>query len=149
MQEMDNANGHEWTRITTRRKQARVYYPPPPVARPRLVRVGRLAGGGCSVIGDAVSVCLRFRVALAIEGVLEDANGVVADVEAVPGVEEVAAGCGTVLFCFRGELVAEPGAFCGVVGGWAASGGGPIGGGTLEYKVTAGVGGTPFNVWKL
>jgi len=69
--------------------------------------------GGGSVIGEAASPCFRFNVELDIEGVLADASGVDPDVDA-PGVAALA-GWATVLFCFRGEFVAE-GGFCGVEG---------------------------------
>jgi len=123
------------------------YYPAPPGALLRFERAGRLlADGCCSVMGDAASPCFRFSVALANAGVLEEAKGVDAEVDA-PGVAALA-GWGTVLFCFRGELVAEGGPFWGVGGPWSDAAGGPVGAETPLKRDTGGVGLTPFRVWK-
>lgn len=97
-------------------------------------------------MGDAASVCFRFKE-LDIEDVLVDADvpvvepdpGVCVGVDAEPGA------CGTVLCCFRGELFADGGAFCGVDGVGCELDGGLVGGGTLEYKVTAGLGFAPLS----
>lgn len=87
-------------------------YPPPPRVR---LRVARFAGGGWSdpVAGDTVSVCFRFKDALDIEGVLVGADATVPEPEpeVCTDVNAGPAGCGTVLCCFRGELLADEGAF--------------------------------------
>jgi hypothetical protein len=72
--------------------------------------VVRFIGGSGPVIGDVVSVCFRFKEGLDIEFVLvvtvpELVPEACADVEVDPD------GCGTVLCCFRGELLVDGEAF--------------------------------------
>ena len=72
----------------------------------------RFVGGSGPVEGETVSVCLRFKDELVNEGVLfieaeaiapDPEPEVWVDVNAGPG------GCGTVLCCLRGELLADGG----------------------------------------
>jgi hypothetical protein len=101
-----------------------------------------LFAGGWSgpVTGDPESVCFRFKdVGVGADAPVPEPEPEVCVVDAEPG------GCGTVLCCFRGELLADGGAFWGVDGVCWELDGGLVGGGTLEYKVTAGVGFAPLS----
>lgn len=117
----------------------------------RLLRVTRFVRC-CSgpVVGEVVSDCFRFRELLAKDGVIFGPDGVDPEPDACPDVDAEPGGCGIVLCCFCGELLAEEGKFCGVPtdGPGCESDEVLVGGGTLEYKVTAGVTFTPLRVGK-
>jgi len=123
------------------------HYPPPPVVR--RLRVARFCGC-CSgpVVGDAVSDCFLFKEVLDVDGVILGPDGVDPEPEACPDVDAGPGGCGIVLCCFCGELLAEGGTFCGVPmdGPGCGSDDELCEGGTLEYKVTGGDGFTPLSV---
>ena len=117
---------------------------PPPAVRP-LLRWGRFAVAWSvfDIVGEATSVCFRFKVEFAIWGVLVVAPDETVG-EAVGAVDEddpwdCCCCWGIVLCCFCGEFDAEDGVFCGelmldavvVELPWGCV----IEGGALEYNV--------------
>lgn len=95
-----------------------------------------------AVVGDAASgPCFRLSDAFASAGVLVAPDDMAGDAAGAVAEEDPACGWGIVLCCFCGELLADDDAFFGEL--FVGVGGGLVtDGGALEYRVTAGVGGT-------